>query len=506
MLYLVHKTYKNGWIIIMGISDSSIFELSPIPMWLEDFSAVKKQFDEWRSQGVTDLKAYLEEDTSRIMQCAHQIKVLKVNQKTLELFEADSLFHLSQNLDIIFQEQMFQAHADELIALWNGHTEFLSTTINYTVNGRALDIKLRAVVLPGSEESLEEVLLCTEDISDYMNACRKEAVSRKLAESRFIYSPTSLWVEDFSRVKNRLDKIRDLGIEDFNTFLEVHPDFVQQCLDDIILLDVNQATLSLFAAPDRETLFKNVKKVFSKDMIQTFREQLIDLWNGKIHHQREAINYALDGSIRYVLLQFTVFPGFESDWSMVQLALTDITARKKAENYLEYLGKHDILTSLYNRSFFTEELHRLQRSIIRPVSAIYIDMNGLKEINDAYGHDSGDEVLRRMGNLLNRTIAKTDYSASRIGGDEFVILMQGVDETSVNSIVMTMQELLNIDNQFYSSQPLSLSIGRATSKDGESIEDMMKRADQDMYAQKKKYYEYLELEDVPQNITATNMY
>lgn len=490
----------------MGISDSSIFELSPIPMWLEDFSAVKKQFDDWRNQGVSDLKAYLEEDNSRIMQCAHQIKVIKVNQKVLELFEADSLFHLSQNLDVIFQQEMFQAHADELIALWNGNTEFLSTTVNYTVLGKPIDIKLRAVVLPGSEESLEEVLLCTEDISDYMNACRKEATSRKLAESRFTYSPSSLWVEDFSRVKKRLDKLRDIGIEDFTTFLDVHPDFIQQCVDDIIILDVNQATLSLFAAPDKETLFKNVKKVFTKEMFQTFKEQLIDLWNGKIHHQREAINYAIDGSIRYVMLQFTVFPGFEDDWSLVQLALTDITARKKAEKYLEYLGKHDILTSLYNRSFFTEELHRLQRSVIRPVSAVYIDMNGLKEVNDAYGHDAGDEILRRMGNLLNRTIAKTDFTASRIGGDEFVILMQGVDETSVNSIVLTMQELLNIDNQFYSSQPLSLSIGRATSKDGESIESMLKRADQDMYQQKTKYYEYLDVEDISQIVTSKHIF
>src|SRR5690554_3311460 len=71
-------------------------------------------------------------------------------------------------------------------------------------------------------------------------------------------------------------------------------------------------------------------KFFAGEMQHTFREQLIELWNGNIHHQREAINYALDGSIRHVLLQFTVFPGYEEDWSTVQVALTDITARKKS--------------------------------------------------------------------------------------------------------------------------------------------------------------------------------
>ncbi|NHB58179.1 sensor domain-containing diguanylate cyclase [Acinetobacter sp. 194] len=472
--------------------DSSIFELSPIPMWLEDFSEVKKQFDIWKSEGVTDLNRFLHEDLSRVTDCAHLIKILKVNQKTLDLFEAENLEHLSQNLDIIFQQEMFEAHIFELVALWEGKTEFSSTTHNYTISGKRLDIKLRAVVLPGAEQSLNRILLTTEDISDYMNACRLEIANRQLAEARFIYSPTSLWVEDFSRVKLRMDTLKKIGIEDFNTFLDVHPDFIQQCIEDIVLLDVNQATLDLFKATNKDEIFRNTAKVFTKEMHQTFKEQLIDLWDGKIHHQREAVNYALDGSIRYVLLQFTVFPGYEDNWGLVQLALTDITARKKAESYLEYLGKHDVLTKLYNRSFFTEELNRLERSMVRPVSAIFIDMNSVKEINDNHGHDAGDELLRRMGNILDRTINHTNYTASRIGGDEFVILMQGADENAVTTIIMTMQELLNIDNQYYSTRPISISFGHATTHGDEKIEDMLKRADQNMYVHKKQYYEYLE--------------
>ena len=75
-----------------------------------------------------------------------------------------------------------------------------------------------------------------------------------------------------------------------------------------------------------------------------FREQLIDLWDGKLFQQREVVNYALDGTKLHLLLQFSVLPNHEHDWSLVQVALTDITARKKAETYLEYLGTHDVLT------------------------------------------------------------------------------------------------------------------------------------------------------------------
>ena len=92
-----------------------------------------------------------------------------------------------------------------------------------------------------------------------------------------------------------------------------------------------------------------------------FREQLVDLWDGKLFQQREVVNYALDGTELHLHLQFSVLPGHERDWSLVQVALTDITARKKAEAYLEFLGKHDVLTKLYNRSFYVDEINRLER-------------------------------------------------------------------------------------------------------------------------------------------------
>ncbi len=110
-----------------------------------------------------------------------------------------------------------------------------------------------------------------------------------------------------------------------------------------------------------------------------FREQLIDLWDGKLFQLREVVNYALDGTKLHVLLQFSVLPGHERDWSLVQVALTDITARKKAEAYLEYLGTHDVLTKLLNRSFYVDELNRLERKGRSRSRIIIADLNGLKE-------------------------------------------------------------------------------------------------------------------------------
>ena len=254
-------------------------------------------------------------------------------------------------------------------------------------------------------------------------------------------------------------------------------------MSEISVLDVNQATLDLFCAPDRQTLLQRLGDIFRKDMEKNFREQLIKLWNGELFHHLEVVNYALDGTERYVLLHFSVFPGYEEDWSLVQVSLTDITARKKAEAYLEYLGKHDVLTKLHNRAFYTDELNRLERKSLRPISAIIIDVNGLKEANDQLGHDAGDMLLRRMGEVLNGVLSQPNHAA-RIGGDEFAVLMPGADRQAAAAMLETIHELMKINNQFYSKSPLSISCGMATSEPGESMESLIKRADLAMYEAK----------------------
>lgn len=470
--------------------NSDIFELAPIAMWIEDFSAVQALFAQWRAEGVDDIRAYLLQDRSRVAACSSRIRVLAVNRKTLELFEARDLEHLTANLGRVFRDDMLHNHINELAELFEGRHAFSSTTVNYTLSGRRLDIQLRGTVMPGHEASLDRVLLTTEDITAREDARRAEREQRLLAEGIFEHSPISLWIEDFSRVKALMDAIRSRGILDFRTFMDVHPEFVRQCMSEIRVIEVNRATLDLFGAADRMTLLRRLGDVFRDGMEKPFREQLIDLWNGSLSHHREVVNYALDGGERHLLLHFSVFPGHETDWSRVQVALTDITARKKAEAYLEYLGKHDVLTKLYNRAFYVEEVNRLERSVLRPVSAAIIDLNGLKDVNDRLGHAAGDGLLQRLGEILNGAVSPPSHAA-RIGGDEFAILMPGADEKAMAALLDTVKELLKINNQFYSSCPLSLSVGTATTAPGETIETILRRADTAMYEDKKMHYETL---------------
>ena len=156
----------------MKTFDATVFDLAPVAMWIEDFSAVKQQFDLWRAEGVEDIRAFLKEDLSRVAACSQKIRVLQVNSKTLELYEARDLDHLVENISIVFCEDMFESHINELAALWEGKSEFSSNAVNYSLSGRRMDIQLKGSVMPGYEETLGQILLTTEDVTAREDARR----------------------------------------------------------------------------------------------------------------------------------------------------------------------------------------------------------------------------------------------------------------------------------------------------------------------------------------------
>ncbi len=463
------------------------FDFAPVSLWLEDYSGVKVLLEEWRAQGITSLRDHLRADVGRIQACTRLIRVIKVNRRTLELFEADDQIHLLARLDAVFRDDMLLNHIEELVQLWDGHGEFSSQSVNYTLSGRRLDILLRGRVLPGHESDWSRVLVAIEDVSERETARRELARAEEHARGLFHHSPVSLWVEDFSSVKALIDDVRRCGIVDFRTFTDVHPEFVGRCMSEIRVIDVNHQTLTIFGAETRSELLLRLHDVFRGSMHNHFREQLIDLWSGKLFQQREVVNYSLAGDEMHFLMQFSVLPGHEENWDLVQVALTDITARKKAEAYLEFLGKHDVLTKLFNRSFYVDEIARLERSELMPTTIVIADLNGLKEANDRYGHAVGDQLLRRAGEILAKVIEEPGRAA-RIGGDEFALLLPASDERAGQTLMENIRELAELNNQFYGGVPLSFALGAATGRPGERLEDVAKRADARMYEAKRLHY------------------
>jgi PAS domain-containing protein len=209
------------------------FDLTPVSLWLEDFSGVKVQFETWRRAGVTSLREYLEEDLGRVKTCAGLIRVVKVNAKTLSLFEAEDLVRLTANLDRVFRDDMLASHLEELVQLWDGLTQFSSNAVNYTLSGRRLDIQLEGRILPGYESDWARVLVAIDDVSEREAARRSLAASEAYARGLFDHSPVSLWVEDFSGIKKLIDEVRNQQTHASVVRRQRQVDFIAAALRDL---------------------------------------------------------------------------------------------------------------------------------------------------------------------------------------------------------------------------------------------------------------------------------
>ncbi|MDE8345325.1 MAG: sensor domain-containing diguanylate cyclase [Acidocella sp.] len=463
------------------------FEHAPVSLWLEDYSALKTLFDGWRADGITDLAAHFAASPTHLAQCAASLRVLEVNRRTLGLFEAPDRETLVANLAVILRDDTFAGLAGELVQLWQSGATFFGQSVNYSLGGRRMDIEIRGVILPGHEADWARVLVVIDDVTAREEARRALAARTEYANGLFAHSPVSLWVEDFSAIKALLDDLRFQGITDLRVFTDVHPEFIERCMAEIRVIDVNHRTLELFGATSREDLLGALGLIFRDEMQSRFREQLIDLWEGRLFQLREVVNYRLDGEALYLMLQFSVLPGHEKNWDLAQIALTDITARRKAEIYLEYLGSHDVLTRLCNRTFYIDELARIQRRGQMPVTVIVMDLNGLKTVNDERGHHAGDALLRRAGEVLGQAVEKP-CTVARIGGDEFAVLMPGSGPEAGKLLQIEIERLVALNNHFNAAVTLELSYGLATSEPGETLEATVRRADQRLLAEKRRYY------------------
>jgi PAS domain S-box/diguanylate cyclase (GGDEF) domain len=160
----------------------------------------------------------------------------------------------------------------------------------------------------------------------------------------------------------------------------------------------------------------------------------------------------------------------------------DITEKKEAEEKIKYLSFHDLLTGLYNRAYFEEELNRLNTERQLPLTIVMGDVNGLKLMNDAYGHSKGDMLLKEIANILKDSFRKEDIT-SRWGGDEFISILPKTSAEDAKYIVKRTRELCK--ERSTTEAPLSISFGISTKKSSaEDINDILKIAEERMYKNK----------------------
>lgn len=161
----------------------------------------------------------------------------------------------------------------------------------------------------------------------------------------------------------------------------------------------------------------------------------------------------------------------------------DVTSTLHEERKIQYLSYHDSLTGLYNRAFFMDEIKRIDKEDELPISIIIGDVNGLKLVNDGFGHIKGDELLFKIGQVLKSSCRDED-TVCRIGGDEFCILLPKTSNIRAENICQRIHKTCleqNVDDTI----SLSISLGcRTKTNISESIIGILKSAEGSMYRHK----------------------
>jgi len=167
------------------------------------------------------------------------------------------------------------------------------------------------------------------------------------------------------------------------------------------------------------------------------------------------------------------------------LVFRDVTQKKQKQEEILFLSYHDQLTGLYNRRFYQEELKRLDTKRNLPITIVMGDVNGLKLINDSFGHDTGDELLKKVAKVIRKGCRSDDIIA-RLGGDEFIIILPKTDAFEAEQLITRINKLTLKEK--IGSLDISISFGYETKyKAGEKIQDIFKNAEDRMY--KKKLFE-----------------
>jgi diguanylate cyclase (GGDEF)-like protein/PAS domain S-box-containing protein len=190
--------------------------------------------------------------------------------------------------------------------------------------------------------------------------------------------------------------------------------------------------------------------------------------------------FCKDGSIKTLNVSTNIIDSTQEEFEIVAV---DVSEKKKDEQKIRYLSYHDKLTDVYNRAYFDEFIKDLDEDERYPFSIIIGDMNGLKELNDNFGHKSGDQMLVDVALICKKACREQD-KVCRIGGDEFAIICTDTDEIGARKVCKRIRELCKETHVDGIGHP-SIALGFSTKKSkAVFVDQLIKEADDNMYKNK----------------------
>jgi diguanylate cyclase (GGDEF)-like protein/PAS domain S-box-containing protein len=257
-----------------------------------------------------------------------------------------------------------------------------------------------------------------------------------------------------------------------------------------IILKINQSFTQMTGYTEKEAVGQKMHLLKSGIQDASFYAEMWRSINNTGSWQGETWNRRKNGEIYPEWLTITAVMDEDGIITHYVGTMLDITARKEIERKIQHLAHHDALTDLPNRTLLTDRLNQALAQVRRQdnmLALMFLDLDKFKPVNDILGHDIGDLLLKEVAGRLISCVKRQSDTVSRIGGDEFVILLAGVENKEDVKIIA--QKILDELNQPFNIDQhrinISSSIGIAIYPiHGIDVISLMKNADNAMYQAK----------------------
>ncbi|MHB8126630.1 MAG: HD domain-containing phosphohydrolase [Desulfitobacteriaceae bacterium] len=348
------------------------------------------------------------------------------------------------------------------------------------------DLSYRVPVNPNDpfillRDCINDILNKTEDFFGQMELNKErlkaskqelEATLQQLQESEMELRSQN---EQLTESENKLRKSEQRN----SAIVNAMPDLLFVLDKRGYFLDCQVSNEKLFLVPKEEFIGKTVWEVLPEEIAEAGYKNIQMALNTGI---MQSFEYELEMPEGRQTYELRIIKNRADE---VVAISRNISEARQYQKQVEYLSYHDQLTGLYNRRFFEEELTRLDNLRNLPLTLIMADVNGLKLTNDAFGHSTGDKLLKKVTEVIKKGCRSDDIIA-RFGGDEIIILLPQTDAFETEQIVKRIKTLSQKEK--IASIDLSISFGwEVKTHEDQKIQDIFKKAEDQMY--KKKLFE-----------------